>query len=164
VSEHKLRAIGDILLSLLVVCGAAVLFVGAAELPPPRFEPLGSAAMPRILGVILCFLAAVVTGQAVLRLMREAPPPVSSVDAGNASEAGSPMRGAAVLVALVAYVAALDLLQADFVLATTCFVTVAGMAMTRIGWRQALVHGALGLILALLVSSVFTKFLYIDLG
>ena len=95
------QTIADIILAVLVAAGAALLFIGAAELPPPRFEPLGSAALPRILGTLLIFFAVILVIRALLRLR-----------AGQASAAApsgaDPRRGALVFVALVLYVAALD--------------------------------------------------------
>lgn len=171
-SEYRIRALGDLLLAAVVVGGSVILFAGAAELPPPRFEPLGSAAMPRILGVILCLLAAIVAVQAVLRLARgeasdmpNLPPlPELDTDDGTAPGKASPIRGIVVLGAVLAYVGALDILKVDFTLATTCFVAVTGMAMTRPGPRELLLHAALGLLLGLGVSAVFATFLHVEIG
>lgn len=149
----SLRVLGDLALAAFVICGAVLLFIGAADLPPPRFEPLGSAAVPRILGVVLIGLALIVAVRAVWRA-RDTPDETEPNDA-------SPARGAIVFAALIAYVAALDFGRVPFVPATTLFVMVSGMAMHRVGWRPALVFAALGLVLAAALSWVFATFLYI---
>ena len=42
--DRKRRMVADLALAALTVAGAILLLVGAMDLPPPRFEPLGSAA------------------------------------------------------------------------------------------------------------------------
>jgi putative tricarboxylic transport membrane protein len=160
--NDTLRHLGDLALAAFVIAGAVILFVGAADLPPPRFEPLGSAAMPRILGAIMVALALTVAARAVLRL-RGATPPEAPPLPGDARES-DPWRGAVVLVALIAYVAALDFGRVPFVYATTAFVTVAGLAMGRVGLRSAAFFAALGLGVALTLGYVFETYLYIRIG
>lgn len=161
--RHQFRAIlGDLALASLVIAGAAVLFVGAADLPPPRFEPLGSAAMPRILGTIMIVLAALVAVRALSRL--RAPAIAEAAPDTPGDRAYDPWRGAVVLVALIAYVAALDFGRIPFVYATTAFVAVAGLAMGRASPKSALIYAALGLVVALVLSYVFETYLYIRIG
>jgi putative tricarboxylic transport membrane protein len=147
------RTIGDLTLCALVIAGSTILFVGAADLPPPRFEPMGSAAVPRILGAILIVLSLVVAVQA-LRAPRT----------GSEPPAAIPYRGTAVLIALVAYVAALDVLRVPFVIATPVFVVATGLAMSHLSLRNTLMFAALGLGVALLLDTVLSKFLYITIG
>lgn len=157
--QSRREAVGDLIFCALVLAGSLVLFIGASTLPPPRFEPLGSAAMPRILGVLLIILSAVVSVQAVAKL-RHAKLSTAEIDAPSFS----PYRGLIVLVALLLYVFALDILQLPFLIATPLFVTVAGTAMHRMSVRSILLHGALGLCIAVLISTVFSQFLGIEIG
>ncbi len=156
-TQEKRRAVTDLILAGLVICAAIVLFIGAAELPPPRFDPMGSAAMPRILGGIMIALAFAVGARGALRLRAAAP-------AGQKTEKPETHRGAIVFVGLVAYVAALDFGRVPFVVATTLFVMLAGMAMGRFSIKQGAAFGALGLILSLVLNYVFAHFLYIKIG
>jgi putative tricarboxylic transport membrane protein len=151
------RNIADLALAALVAAGAGLLFIGAAELPPPRFEPLGSAALPRILGALLILFALILSARALLRLRR----------GGGAEEAPSraePRRGALVFAALVVYVAALDFVRLPFVPATTLFVTATGLAIGARTWRNLAVFAGLGLALSLGISTILTRFLYITIG
>ncbi len=157
----KLRALGDLALAAAVVGGSATLFVGAASLPPPRFEPLGSAFMPRVLGAVLIVLAIIVALRAALILIR--PADVSDTAPSGAS-LRLPYRGAITLVLLVAYVAAMDFARVPFLLATPLFVMLAGMTIHEVSPRSALVHAALGLVLALALHYVFSTFLFIRIG
>ncbi|MSU88860.1 hypothetical protein GE300_04385 [Rhodobacteraceae bacterium 2CG4] len=156
--RKHLKYWGDIALAVLVFGGAAVLLIGAAELPPPRFEPLGSAAVPRGLAAILIVLGLWVAVRAVLGMRADAP--VASPE-GTASH---PLRSLGVLAALIAYVAALDLGQLPFLPMTALFLAASGTILSGGGWRPALVYGALGLALAGALSFIFSNFLYIEIG
>ncbi|MEP3279931.1 MAG: tripartite tricarboxylate transporter TctB family protein [Stappiaceae bacterium] len=179
---QRARVLGDLILSALVLGGAAILFIGAADLPPPRFEPLGSAAMPRILAFILVVLSVIVALRALLSLrfqseptnrrqrrdVPETPDPTmtnkQSSEAEDSSAFAMPLRGLAVLATLILYVAALDFGRVPFVPATTVFVMIAGMTMQRIDLRGALTFAGLGLVLSLILNYVFSTFLYIEIG
>ena len=157
-TEAKRRAFADLVLSLLVVAGAVVLFIGAAELPPPRFEPLGSAAAPRILGALLLMFASVLAIRAVLRLKNGwIAPPAQTSDA-------DPRKGFLVLVALVVYVFALDILRAPFVPATTVFVMVVGLSIGTRTLQNVGIFAVLGLVLSFSISTILSRFLYITIG
>lgn len=154
----KVQAIGDLALAVCVIAGASILFIGASSLPPPRFEPLGSAAMPRILGSILIAFALMISLRAVLTLTKPSPKRISEVGIQL------PYRGIIVFALLVAYIAALDFVRVPFVVATTLFVMCAGMTMHHVSARSALVHGALGLFLSLSLDYIFSTYLFVRIG
>lgn len=156
--RNHLKYWGDLALAALVIGGAVVLLIGAAELPPPRFEPLGSAAVPRGLAVILIVLGLWVAVRAILGLRADAPAPKET------GEPSHPMRSLGVLAALVAYVAALDLGQLPFLPLTALFLAASGTILSGGGWKPALIYGALGLALAAALSFIFSNFLYIEIG
>lgn len=158
-ANRKLQALGDLVLVACVIAGASLLFIGASDLPPPRFEPLGSAAMPRILGTVLILLALPVAVQALINL-------TSKDEAAGPGSAPIrlPYRGVIVFVLLITYVAALDFVRIPFVVATTLFVMGAGMAMHEVSVRSALVHAALGLILSLSLDYIFSTYLFVRIG
>ncbi len=149
--------IPDIILAALVAGGSALLFIGAAELPPPRFEPLGSAALPRILGALLILFAVILVIRALLRMR-------AGTLRDEAASQADPRRGALVFVALVLYVAALDFGRVPFVPATTVFVTATGLAIGARNWVNLAVFAALGLVLSFAISTVLERFLYISIG
>ncbi|WP_424988867.1 tripartite tricarboxylate transporter TctB family protein [Microbulbifer sp. S227A] len=157
-TEAKRRCVADLALSLLVTAGAVVLFVGAAKLPPPRFEPLGSAALPRILGVLLLLFAGILAVRSIMRLRRGWQVP--ELEAHNTD----PRKGLAVLAALVAYVFALDVLRAPFVPATTVFVVAVGLSIGARSWLNCAVFAGVGLVLSLAISTILSRFLYITIG
>lgn len=156
-TRKKAKAMGDVLLLLAIATGVAILFIGASTLPPPRFEPLGSAAMPRILGIALLLLSLPVAYEAIRDLL-------VSDDLEEKAAIKLPFGGALVFVALVIYVAALDFGKMPFIPTTTIFIAAAGMAIDRVSLRVLAIYGGLGLVLASALSYVFTNFLYVQLG
>ncbi|MBB2974300.1 tripartite tricarboxylate transporter TctB family protein [Mesorhizobium sp. RMAD-H1] len=152
---------GDLVLSGLVAVGAVVLLYGAASLPPPRFDPLGSAALPRVLAVLMLIFGAIIAARAVWP--RNAP-----AEEGDAAQdekpaaAPSPVRGLLIFGALVAYVAALDFAHVSLVPATTAMMAVTGLVLHRADWRTGLLFAGIGLGLSLVLSYIFTHFLYVD--
>lgn len=157
-APSRTRAFGDLALAACVILGAGILFVGASSLPPPRWEPLGSAAMPRILGGILIALALTVAARAMVTLAK---PRQNGV---QEAAIVLPYRGIIVFALLVAYIAALDFGRVPFAIATTLFVMCAGMTMHQVSVRSALVHAALGLVLSLSLDYIFSNYLFVRIG
>lgn len=154
------KTLADLVLAGLTLAGAAVLFIGAQSLPPPRFEPLGSAALPRILGGLLVVFALIVATGALLRHRSSAPLEQPEI----VGPQPDPKRGALVLAALIAYVFALDVLRVPFIIATPLFVIATGSAISGIKWRNLIAFAVLGLVLAVFISTVLERFLYIRIG
>jgi len=157
VTPQRREAFADLVFAGLVIGAAMILFIGAADLPPPRFEPMGSAAVPKILGTIMVLLALAIGGRAILKLR------VLPTDAQIVQMVPF-WRGGAVIVSLVLYVAALDFGRVPFVLATTIFITAAGMIMGKISPKSAGLFAVLGICVSTLIYFVFTHFLFIQIG
>ena len=134
-----------------------ILFIGAADLPPPRFEPMGSAAMPKILATIMILLALVIGARAVSKLG-------ITPDHTRAEPLAPVWRSAFVFAALVIYVAALDFGRVPFVVATTGFVAAAGLIIGKFSPKAAALFAGLGLCVSTLIYFVFTHFLFIQIG
>ena len=157
--DRTRRMVADLALAALTVAGAILLLIGAMDLPPPRFEPLGSAALPRILSGLLLVFAVIVAIRALLRHR--------SGTLERVTEEGpkaDPRRGALVLVALVAYVFALDVLRIPFLIATPVFVAATGLAIGARTWSNLAAFATLGLALAFSISLVLEKLLYVRIG
>ncbi len=154
----------DLGLALATVAGAALLVVGAAKLPPPRFEPMGSAALPRILGGLLILFAFIIAVNALRQILSQTPAPRKQSPPSATVAKPAFGRAALLLVILVLYVASLDLLRWPFVPVTTVFVALVGSLLSRPSLRSLFVFGLFGLCLAALVYAVFTRFLYVDLA
>lgn len=155
------RAAGDLLLAALCIAGAALLLAGAASLPPPRFEPLGSAAMPRALAVVLIVLSLLMAGRSLATLRRTVPAPDDDLPQPEGTRQG---RSVLTLLALVAYVAALDLGRVPFWIATMVFLAAIGLILTGGNLRAGAVYAVLGAALGAALAWAFQNFLYISLG
>lgn len=161
------RAWIDLALVLAVLAGAGLLFVGASSLPAPRFEPMGSAALPRILGGLLIFFVLLIAIKAVAQLRQMARS--TSVDRENAEQLAEVdkaglLRAGTVFSALVCYVLALDVMQWPFIVVTPVFVAIVGSALSTRRLRSFGLFGVFGIVLALAIYAVMTRFLYVDLG
>ncbi|MBS9722076.1 tripartite tricarboxylate transporter TctB family protein [Tianweitania sp. BSSL-BM11] len=169
-NQPRKTAVGDLLLAAGALIGAGLLFWGASELPPPRFEPLGSAALPRILGVCITVLALIIAAGAALGGKRHsiqepdaASDEVAAADASDLS-AARPLQTIAVLAALIVYVAALDVFRVPFVLATTILMAALGAFLGVARLRTAITIGITGVLLALAIQFVFERYLYVTIG
>jgi putative tricarboxylic transport membrane protein len=158
VTDKARQTLADLTLAALTLFGAGLLFLGALSLPPPRFEPLGSAALPRILGGLLVLFAVSVAITAIRRRHEDLPVPKS------ATPSADPKRGALVLGVVVAYVFAMDVIQIPFLIATPLFVTASGLAIGGFSRRNLVAFAGLGIGLAFLISTVLERFLYVRIG
>ena len=152
----------DIVLALAVIALAVVLYVGTLSLPPAHWEPLGSAAVPRGLCVIMSCLAVVVLIRAVLALRGGAPTKSAPANADESFER-RPWTAVAMLVLVVLYVAAMNLRVLGFVEATVAFLVALCLVFTRAQRRQIPWIVGFALVIALGNYMVFTHFLYVDL-
>lgn len=158
-NDRKRSTLADLTLAALTIVGAALLLIGASALPAPRFEPLGSAALPRILAGLLILFALIVAARA-LRGDRTKVAETAPADGPKPD----PRRGALVLAALIAYVFALDVLRVPFLVATPVFVVATGLSMGARTWTNLAAFAALGLALAFGISLVLERLLYVRIG
>lgn len=146
----------DIGLALAVGAFAVLMLWQASKIPPPFFDPLGSAAAPRAVAIILAVLAAVI----LLRALAAMP-----FGSRAAAEGYRPRPDVAVGIALasIGYVAVMDLDLVGFRIATVAFVFLASAILGRFRPPMLLIGLALGLILGFGGSYLFTNILYIGL-
>jgi putative tricarboxylic transport membrane protein len=158
VTDKARQTLADLALAVLTLFGAGLLFLGALSLPPPRFEPLGSAALPRILGSLLILFAVIVAITAIRRRHEALPAPKRAAPSANLK------RGALVLGAIVTYVFAMDVIQIPFLIATPLFVTASGLSIGGFSRRNLIAFVGVGIGLAFLISTVLERFLYVRIG
>jgi putative tricarboxylic transport membrane protein len=151
----------DLLLAVGVWLLAGAAYYGAAILPPPVFDPLGSAAVPKFVAAILAILA----GWMVLRrglLLRAAPPPEGDMQGGGAA----PLRpGVAIasIAIMLAYVGVIGLGLLGFREATVPFVILLGGVMSRFRRSTMIIVTPLSFVIAIGAAWLFSGALYIDL-
>lgn len=152
----------DLFLAIGVWALAAAAFYGAAILPPPVFDPLGSAAVPKFVAVILAILAGLVVWRRWLLLRVTAPA------AGEAEERAEapPLRprvAVASIVVMLAYVGVMAFGLLGFREATVPFVILLGGVMSRFRRSTMIVVTPLAFLLAFGAAWLFSGALYIDL-
>ena len=148
----------DIVFALAVIALSVVVYVGAMDLPPAYWEPLGSAAVPQALSVIMSLLSLRVLIRAGLALRTHVPKP--RTDEGFKRR---PMTAAGMFVLCVLYVAAMDSGLLGFIEATIAFLIALGVLFTRAQRSQLPWIAGFAVVIAVANYFVFTQILYVDL-
>jgi putative tricarboxylic transport membrane protein len=146
----------DVALAIAVAAFAGLLWWEALKIPPPFFDPLGSAAVPKAIAVALAALAIIILVRALLALPWPARQPPRDYRP-------RPDIAAGIVVLVFAYVGVMQLRLLGFELATILFLIAAAALLGRMN-RMTL---ALGVVCALVIGIgatwLFTGFFYIDL-
>lgn len=157
------RAREDIFLAIVVLGFSALIYVRASSLPPPLFDPLGSAAIPKLVAGILAFLSLAIIGAAVLRNLGEADEAISPSDAEVAPPPLRPGVAFASILIIVAYVGSMALGILGFRVATILFVIALGGVMSRFQVRTMIILTVTALIIGIGFAWLFSEILYVDL-
>ena len=142
----------DLFLALGLTAFAALIYAEASRLPPPFFDPLGSAAVPKLVAVVL-----VVLGWAAL-LQRLAAP--LGEDRSTRGAAGTALLS---IVLPLAYVGAMQFGVLAFAQASTLFIIVMGGLFARFRRSAMLILVPLAFLVGFGLDHVFTRVLFIDL-
>ena len=146
----------DLGLAALVVALAILVHTEVAKLPPPFFDPLGSAALPRLLSRLLMLLAVMLVVGNVIGTRRRGA-------SGDPEPRGAPLVALSVVTTAVAFIASMQLGLLGFLEASVLYLFVSGMILGRVEARRVLPL-ALGAVAAgLFFFVVFTKIFYVDL-
>ena len=154
----------DLLLALAVTLLGVVVYWQADQLPPPFFDPLGSAAVPKLVALILIGLSVAV----VLDRLR-GKPGAADLDAGIPTPKGEEPVEPAVWTALasivlpVLYVAAMQAGVLAFAQASTLLVLALGALFARFQPRLMLALVPIAFIAGYGLDYLFTNVLYVDL-
>lgn len=148
----------DIIFSVSVIVFSVIVYVGAMGLPPAYWEPLGSAALPKALSVIMTLLCLYILVRALLALRTYVPPKPKEREF-------TPRPGSAfaMLVMLAAYIGVMNFGILGFVEATTIFLVALCMLFTHGDRKQLPWIIGFALVIAIVNFLIFTKVLYIDL-
>lgn len=157
----------DIALAVAILAFSALVYWQALDLPPPRYEPMGSAALPKALSVIMAVLALLLMARALwprsAKEVEVAAPIEKSADP-TPGITRRPWLAGFTFAATAAYVAVLDLKLLGYPLATALYLAASCLMLTRGDRRQWrwIVPFAIGL--SLVCYLVFTRIFYIDLS
>lgn len=146
----------DVALALTVGAFAGLLLWEAEKIPPPFFDPLGSAAVPQGVASILAVLAAVV----LLRAVAAMPWPRTTRPEGY-----RPRLDIALGIALVAigYVTVMELEVLSFQVATIAFVILASALLGRFQPRVIGIGAAVAVAVGIGGAYLFTNVFFIAL-
>ena len=147
----------DLVVAALVAAAAALLFVGASTLPPPRWEPLGPAAVPRALGTLLALFSAILALGAARAILARAETPAFAPDRARL------LRGTGVLAAVIIFVVAMDKADVPFVVAGPAFVVSIAALVGGLSLRGLMWSAVWGVVLCTGIFLAFTRFFYINL-
>lgn len=149
----------DRMLAAAIMAVCAAVFLGTLSLPAPSFEPLGSAAFPRAISVMIAVLC-------IPLLLR---PPLKRLGPGAADEpdqdgtARDPMMSVWLIVAAFALAALMAMRLVKFAVLATAFLFVTMTILTRFKLRAMPFHLAIAAALGFGIDYLFTNILIIDL-
>jgi putative tricarboxylic transport membrane protein len=149
----------DVALALTTWLVAGLAFAGASMLPPPLFDPLGSAAVPKAVSAILAVLAAGVVARRWM-LMKTA---ARTADPDHRPAPLRPGIAFASMAIVIAYVGAMGSGLLGFREATVPFVILLGGVMSRFRRGTMIVLVPLAFVMAIGLWWLFTGPLYVDL-
>jgi putative tricarboxylic transport membrane protein len=146
----------DLLLAAAVLGFAVLLRWESAKIPPPFFDPLGSAAVPNAIALVLAVLAAILALRAL-----------AALGPGDGAESlpfrRRPDVAVGIYVLCVAYVAVMDVGWLAFGPATLLFLVAAAALLGRLHGRTLLTGTAVAVVVAFGCAWLFTRFFFIDL-
>jgi putative tricarboxylic transport membrane protein len=165
-----LNAVAIVFLLLVAACAAASLY-GSSLLPPASYEPLGSAAFPKALGLITLGLVAVqILSLIKTHSTRPSKAPHNTDNAENAEpappafSAAKYRKPALMLGTMVLYLAAMSYGGVDFRLSTSVFLCVAICLLARPdSLKKLVVIAGCSIALAVILDLVFKHLFYIDI-
>lgn len=159
--DRRANPVADIVLAVVVLLFAAAVYWQTLGLPPPRYEPLGSARLPQVLCVMMGVFALIILARGVAALRRrriEAEPPAPALPYRK-----RPMLAAGIYLLTAAFVAVMDFRLLGFTWAGLIFVFAAGLLLSDFDRRQAPWLAGFAVILAFGSYTIFTRLFYIDL-
>lgn len=148
----------DIVLAIAIILFSVVIYVAAMDLPPAHWEPLGSAALPQALSVIMALLSLYVMIRAIRALKTYAPAKAKQEEFQR-----RPKAAVGMFLLCVAYVGVMDLGILGFVEATIAFLMALCLLFTRAERKHIPWIIGFALVIAFGNFLIFTKFLYVDL-
>ncbi len=148
----------DILLAISMIIFSVVVYVGTLDLPPPRYEPLGSAAIPKGLALIMVVLSIILILRALpaLKLFDGVKDEITDVTP-------RPGLSAAIFGVTVLFIAVLDFGILTFMPAGIIYMTAIGFLMTHRNLKRLPYVAAFSVLMVVGNYYLFTKIFYIDL-
>ena len=152
------NSIQDYAISACTIVLAGLVLWGARDIPPPFFDPLGSAAVPKAVAYVLIALA---LGISLRRFFQNKNSPGAGVtDEGYELES---LRAMGVVGLSILYTLGMGTGILGFRWGTILYITLTGALLAKGNKNVMLISLALGLLFGFGGSHLFTHFFYIDL-
>lgn len=148
----------DLMLAVGMIIFSALVYWGSLELPAPRYEPLGSAAIPQGLAVIMAVLS-------VLLILRALPHLKTFKEKSSSIEdvTPRPMLSVIIFVLTVIFIAVLDFDILSFIPAGIIYMTAIGYFLTHRNLKRLPRFFLFSVLMVVSNYYLFTKVFYIDL-
>ncbi|MCH2387411.1 MAG: hypothetical protein MK240_04325 [Opitutales bacterium] len=146
----------DIIISLSLIGLATAVLIAAKDIPPPFFDPIGSAAFPKYTAYLIIFLALVIGIRSFLLSRLLAP----------RSKRGfkpEPLLAAYTVVVPSLYVLCMNLEWASFRIATTLFIFALAGLLSRFDKRVLIVSAIIAPVFGFGGQYLLTEVFYMDL-
>ncbi|WP_068313715.1 tripartite tricarboxylate transporter TctB family protein [Polycladidibacter hongkongensis] len=160
-SNSRDEAIGSLCFAALGGGIAAAFYAASLSLPPPMFEPVGSAFVPQVFAVVIwaCAVTEAVRTTRIIRMTagQKEPGQQTSFIASMLAKAGYILFFAAILLVFDSAWVPFSLLAALLFIGTTF---ACGLSITR---RSLLNASILGLAFGLMLELVFTKVFFVNI-
>ncbi|MDA0348418.1 MAG: tripartite tricarboxylate transporter TctB family protein [Verrucomicrobia bacterium] len=151
-------SIQDYVISVFTIVLAGLVLWAAQDIPPPFFDPLGSAAVPKACAYLLIILALAISVRNFFR--NKASANSSTEDEGFKRE---PILGIAVVALSVLYILSMGAGWVGFRWGTILYIAITGSLLAKGNKRVMLISLAFGLLFGFGGQHLFTDFFYIDL-
>ena len=148
----------EIALSISLIIFSIIVYYFSLELPEPEYEPLGSAALPQGLAVIMSLLSLIVIIRAIPKIKTYKP--TTNTDDNVTSR---PKLAILVFIITLIFIGMLDFGILGFLPAGIIYLSTIGYLMTHRNLKSFPWIVAFAVILTVFSYYVFTKFFYIDL-
>lgn len=151
-------SIQDYVISACTITLAGLVLWGARDIPPPFFDPLGSAAVPKAAAYILIVLA---LGISIRQFLQNKESP-----GANTKEEGyklEPLRAVGVVGLSILYTLGMGTGILGFKWGTILYITLTGALLAKGNKAVMIASLILGLLFGIGGSYLFSEFFYIDL-
>ena len=148
----------EIALSISLIIFSIIVYYFSLDLPEPEYEPLGSAALPKGLAVIMSLLSFIVIVRAIPKIKTYKP--TTNTDHNVTSR---PKLAVLVFIITLIFIGILDFGILGFLPSGIIYLSTIGYLMTHKDFKRFPWVVAFSVILTVFSYYVFTKFFYIDL-
>ena len=156
--KNQVSPKSEIILCVSLIIFSSIVYYFALELPDPEYEPLGSAALPKALSVIMSVLSLIVIFRAIPRIKNYKGEPKI-----NTEVISRPKLSIIIFIITLIFIGVLDFNILGFLPSGILYMTLVGYLMTHRDLKRLPYVVCFSVILTVSSFYIFTKFFYIDL-